>query len=177
MNKSTLYIGIDPGKDGYICINYKGKIEFRKMPMISKKVFDVQKLSDIMSDIKDLSNSVLFTHCVLEDVHAVFGSAAGSTFAFGYGCGLVEMALVCNKIPFSKVAPKKWQKEMFEGVPLIQKSSSTGKTMVSDTKKMAEVAAKRLFPDIDFKDTARCTTSHDGKIDATLMCEYSKRNY
>lgn len=176
MNKSTLYIGIDPGKEGYICINYKGQIEFKKMPLIGKE-YDVQKLHEGLAAVGALSNTVTFTHCVLEDVHAIFGSAAGATFEFGYGVGLLEMALVANRIPYTKVAPKKWQKQMFEGIPEIKKPSSTGKTMKTDTKKMAEIAAARLFPEIDFRDSERCKKVHSGKIDATLMCEYSKRNF
>lgn len=173
---STLYVGIDPGKDGYICINYKGKIEHKKIPLIGKE-YDVKELAKLIGSVGALSSTVLFTHCVIEDVHAIFGSAAGSTFEFGYGVGLLEMALAMANIPYTKVAPKKWQKQMFEGVPEIKKPSSTGKTMKTDTKKMAEISAKRLFPDIDFRDSERCKNAHGGKVDATLMCEYSKRNF
>lgn len=176
MNKSTLYIGIDPGKNGYICINYKGAIEFKRIPLIGKE-YDVRELSEVFGTIKSLSETVTFTYCVVEDVHAVFGSAAGATFEFGYGVGLLEMGLVANKIPFTKVAPKKWQKEMFEGIPEQKKPSSTGKTMKTDTKLMALQAAKRLFPDIDLRDTERAKKPHDGKVDALLICEYANRNF
>lgn len=176
MNKSTLYIGIDPGKNGYICINYKGSIEFKRMPLIGKE-YDVKELSNIFKTLHTLSDMVTFTHCVIEDVHAMFGSAAGATFEFGYGVGLLEMALVSNDIAFTKVAPKKWQKQMFEGIPEQKKPSSTGKTMKVDTKLMALQAAKRLFPNIDLRDTERAKKPHDGKVDALLICEYANRNF
>ena len=173
---NTLHVGIDPGKNGYICINYKGSIEFKRIPLIGK-VYDVKELSELFGTIKAIGDMTSHVHCVIEDVHAIFGSAAGSTFEFGYGVGLLEMGLVAYNIPFTKVAPKKWQKQMFEGIPEQKKPSSTGKTMKTDTKLMAEMAAKRIFPNIDLRDTERCKKSHDGKVDALLICEYCKRNF
>lgn len=176
MNFSTLHIGIDPGKYGSICLNYKGDIRIHNIPLIGKE-YDTRGLAKLFEEIYELSQMVLFTHCVVEDVHAVFGAAAGATFEFGYGVGLIEGMLAIKHIPFTKVAPKKWQKEMFEGVPEIKKPSTTGKTMKTDTKKMAEIAAKRLFPGIDFTNGGKSVKVNDGKVDATLMCEYCKRNF
>jgi len=166
------FVGIDPGKDGYICINYGGEFEFHPIPKIGKE-FDILELATIIGHISHLGD----VHCTLEDVHAIFGSAAGSTFTFGFGCGLIEGMLVMAGIPYTKIQPKKWQKQMFEGVAVQMMKQSTGKTMVVDTKSMAEISAKRLFPAVDLRDTPRCRTSHDGKVDALLMCEYSKRNF
>lgn len=177
MNHNTLYIGIDPGKQGYITIMYKeGEPEFKKIPLIGKE-YDVTELSKIFSVLNSLSETTSFTHCVVEDVHAIFGASAGSTFEFGYGVGLIEMGLVMAHIPFTKVAPKKWQKEMFEGIPEQRKPSSSGKTMKVDTKLMALQAAKRLFPNVDLRDTEKCKKPHDGKIDSLLICEYCSRNF
>jgi len=60
---------------------------------------------------------------------------------------------------------------MFTGVEEI---TITGKS-TRDTKAMALVAAKRLFPGRDFKLTDRSTKPHDGMVDALLMSEYGKR--
>lgn len=176
MNNSTLYIGIDPGKNGYITINYKSQIEFKRIPLIGTE-YDIKELSNIFQTLHALSDMVTFTHCVIEDVHAIFGSSAGSTFEFGYGVGLLEMGLTMVNIPYTKVNPKKWQKQMFEGIPEQKKPSSTGKTMKVDTKLMALQSAKRLFPTIDLRDTERSKKPHDGKVDSLLICEYCKRNF
>lgn len=170
MSKS--HIGIDPGKKGYICINCEGELKFHPIPQIGKE-FDILALATIIGDISHLGD----VHCVLEDLHAIYGSAAGSTFSFGFGCGLIEGMLVMAGIPYTKIQPKKWQKQMFEGVKIQMKPSQTGKTEVVDTKSMAEIAAKRLFPLVDLRDNPRCKISHDGKVDSLLMCEYSKRNF
>lgn len=173
---SDLFIGVDPGKDGYICINFEDKIEFKSMPKIGKE-FDIRELSKIFDSIYGLSSLSNKVYCVLEDVHAIFGASAGATFEFGFGLGLLEGMLVSCEIPYSKIQPKKWQKQMFEGVSEQRKPSSTGKTMKVDTKAMAEIAAKRMFPEIDLRASERCKKSHDGKVDALLLCEYAKRNF
>jgi hypothetical protein len=174
--ENNLYIGIDPGKDGFFCIIWKQDIVFHAIPTIGK-AFDIQELSKIINSIELMMDLADKTYCVIENVHAVFGSSAESTFTFGFGCGLIEGMLGLVHIPYTKIQPKKWQGQMFEGVQLQTKPSSVGKPQKTDTKKMAEVAAKRIFPDIDFRASERCVNSHDGKVDALLMAEYARRNF
>lgn len=174
---TKVYIGIDPGKAGGIMIlNRKSgtSVEGNVMPLIGKE-YDVRKIFEILSGAATEDSKACF--CAIEDVHAIYGSSAGSTFEFGYGVGLLEGIVVALGIPYAKIQPKKWQKEMFEGIPNQQKKSSTGKTMVNDTKKMAEMAASRLFPDIDLKASSRCKKVHDGMVDALLIAEYAKRKF
>ena len=166
-----IYIGIDPGKTGFICVLSGNQIQFYPIPKIGKQV-DLLELSNIIEKYKDAN-----CHCVMEDVHAIYGSAAGATFEFGRIVGSLETLLVAFKIPHTKVAPKKWQKEMWEGVSVQKKPSSSKKTMVTDTKKMSEVAAKRLFPDIDLRKSTRANNVDDNKVDSLLMAEYCRRNY
>ena len=80
-------------------------------------------------------------------------------------------------IPYTKVQPKKWQKQAWEGIPLIKKPSSTGKTQVTDTKAMSLIAAKRLFPKEDLRATERSKIPHDGKVDSLLMANHCLRNF
>ena len=89
----------------------------------------------------------------------------------GHQSGAVEMMAIALRIPYTKIPAKQWQKEMFTGVEEI---TITGKTS-RDTKAMALVAAKRLFPGRDFTFTERSTKPHDGYVDALLMSEYGKR--
>jgi hypothetical protein len=60
---------------------------------------------------------------------------------------------------------------MYVGVQEAKKSN--GKR---DTKAMALIACKRIFPDIDLTLTSRANKPHDGYIDAILMAEWGKRN-
>lgn len=171
-DKKKLRVGIDPGKSGFITeISVRGIISY-PIPTIKGKFIDILELHDILENI-----SFTDAHVVLEDVHAIFGSSAKSTFSFGFVCGLIEGILVSLKIPYTKVQPKKWQKVMWEGIPVIKKPSTTGKTQVTDTKAMSLMAAKRLFPDVDLRATERSTKPHDGKIDSLLLAEYCRRNF
>lgn len=171
--ENRLYIGIDPGKNGFISVLQDDAKSFIPIPLIGKE-YDIKELSNIFQFLNKYDTKV---YAVLEDVHAIFGASASATFEFGFGLGLLEALLVANNIPYSKIQPKKWQKQMFEGIPEITKPSSTGKTMKTDTKAMALMAAKRMFPDIDLRATDKCKKPHDGKVDALLMCEYCKRNF
>lgn len=168
-------IGIDPGKDGYFTIwrESSNEFEYKSIPLIGKEV-DYLAFSKLLDQINPSIHEV---YAVMEDVHAVFGSSAKGTWSFAYIAGALEMLLICKGIPYTKVAPKAWQKQMWVGVALQQKPSSTKKTMVTDTKSMSTIAAQRMFPNEDLRDTPRCKKPHDGKVDSLLMCEYCKRNF
>lgn len=170
-----LFIGIDPGKSGFITVYDSDSNDhvFAPMPKIGENI-DVKGLADLFGII---SHSGIIVHAVIEDVHAIYGSSASSTFTFGYVTGLLEMALVSNNIPFTKIQPKTWQKQMWQGVSLQQKSSTTGKTMVTNTKVMSITAAKRLFPNIDLRRTSACRVPDDNKVDSLLICEYCYKNF
>jgi hypothetical protein len=170
--RDKTYIGIDPGKTGFITAIRNDEIKSYPIPTVKGKFIDISELHFVIGEItKGLC------HVALEDVHALFGSSAKGTFSFGFTCGLIEGIVVSHKIPYTKVQPKKWQKEMWEGIPLIKKPSTSGKTEVTDTKAMSLLAAKRLFPDYDLRATARSSTPHDGKVDSLLMAEYCRRNF
>ena len=167
-------IGIDPGKGSYLCLWDEGKksFEFHQFPVIGKET-DLKGIDEIFGKISVGSD----VHAVIENVHSVFGSSSHATFEFGWINGVLESLLVSYDIPYTKVNPKAWQKEMWEGVAIQQKKSSTGKTMVNDTKAISEMAAKRLFPNIDLRATERSKKADHNKVDALLICEYCKRKF
>ena len=75
------------------------------------------------------------------------------------------------------VRPQKWQSLVRRGYDPMKVPSSTGKTMVVDSKAMAEHIATTEYPNIDFRKTERAKKNHDGKIDSFLICEYLRRTY
>lgn len=172
---SKIHIGIDVGKNGFIAVINSDIIDFYEIPKIGSEV-NLLKLSQLIYELRTFDEGKSM-HCVIEQVHAIFGSSAKSTFEFGRISGILESMLVCNSIPYTLVQPKIWQKEMFSGIPLQKKPSSSGKTLKTDTKKMALMAANRLFPNIDFKRTERCKLVDDNKVDALLLAEFSRRKF
>lgn len=171
------YGGIDPGEKGAICIlDYNGKIIYQESLFKDQDNLNFKELAVHFEMFERIN-----VHFVLEDVHAIFGASAASTWNFGKVCGAIEMALTDRKLAYTKVAPKLWQKEMFQGIALITKVSSTKKTDVKNTKAMSYQAVSRIFPDINFHKISGKTGNRsksvidDNVCDATLMAEYARR--
>lgn len=153
------YIGIDVGAKGYIAVFKDG--EWQYFPLLSSNPLDI---TDYLRQFA-ISECV----CVIEDVRAIHGSGATATFNFGYGKGILIGILTALAIPYTQVAPKKWQKEMWDNTDKVNSGDKI------DTKKTSINCAKRLFPHIDFRRTEKCKNVDDNKVDATLLCEYGRR--
>jgi len=167
---SKMYIGIDPGKDSFICSITNDIVSFDRIPMIGTET-DLQSLNGIFSRLKSDN-----CHAVLEDVHSIFGSSAKSNWEFGKINGILEALLTANSIPYSKIQPKAWQKQLWEGVAIQKTLGSTGKEK-TDTKKMSLLAAQRLFPNVDLRKSERAKLPDHNKVDALLLAEYCRRNF
>lgn len=163
-----LHAAVDVGKDGAIVVIENNRIVFKSVtPCIGNQI-DLAELRKILKgyDLEEI-------HFVVEDVHAVFGSSAKATFNFGWSLGIIEGVLSGLGIRYTKVAPKVWQKEMWQGVTPIYKNEKKA----IDTKATSLIAVKRLFPDVDLRRSERATKPHDGIVDALLMAEYCRRKF
>lgn len=157
-------IGVDPGKEGYFTVMKRTGITHYPMPKVGKEI-DPHGLADLIVNLSS-DCDVQHTIVVIEDVHAIHGSAATATFNFGFVCGMIRMGFILCGMPIVMVAPKKWQKEMFEGV----KSNI-------DKKVMSVLAAKRLFPQQNLLRTPNCKTPDNNLTDSLLIAEYGRRHY
>ena len=167
------YLGIDVGKEGFLAIQYKGVFSF-----YSIVDNDLYQLSVIMAEMRSKYPNLT---CVIEDVHSIFGSSSKSTFSFGFNKGYLIGLLAANNIPYVLVQPKTWQKEIWGNSDMVVtykevtiKDKKTSRKEVN-TKATSINAGKRLFPQIDFRKTTRCTKVDDNKVDAALMSEYARR--
>jgi len=168
---SRIYIGIDVGKLGGIAIiNEAGEVlELHAMPLIGKE-YDIHKIADILRG-RDIDSCKV----VIEDVHSIYGTSAKSNFEFGRGRGILEGIVCALNMRHTMVKPKTWQKEMTDGIPK-QFKMSKGKK-VNDTKAIALLACRRLFPNQDLRKNERCRVPSDGIIDGLLMAEYCRRRF
>jgi len=160
---AKIYMGIDIGLSGAIAIIEDGEITGSKMPVLGKGI-DPQTIIAAMQHEKP-------DHVIFEKLGVIFGTSKATAFSMGYQSGVIEAACISLKIPYTIVPAKQWQKDMYVGVQEAKKSN--GKR---DTKAMALIACKRIFPDIDLTLTSRANKPHDGYIDAILMAEWGKRN-
>jgi hypothetical protein len=171
--ENRVYLGIDVGSKGFITLNTGSEFKF-----YSIADNDIYQLSDIFRDIKNEYPNVV---CVMELIHAIFGSSAKATFAFGEINGILKGLLMANKIPYHLVPPKTWQKEMWDNKDLVvsyKTMTVKGKDVSKkdiNTKQTSINAAKRIFPNIDLRKTERCKNPDDNKVDSLLIAEYGRR--
>jgi hypothetical protein len=117
-------IGIDPGTNGGIAWITDGKPCVEKMPATRQDLWDL--LRDITSNGK--------CYAYLEQVHSSPQMGVKSAFTFGNGFGHLEMALTAAGIPFERVRPQVWQKDMG--------------CMTKGDKNVTKRKAQELFPEM-----------------------------
>lgn len=186
------FIGVDPGKTGFITVFVDGEYIFYPMPTHKvesgkfnrngtpkmKEVFWEEGLPYLYEEIKYQLKSYLVS-AAIEDVIGREGWSAQNNFNFG---GITKqlklMLLMLHPVSIIEVRPQKWQSVMYQGIEKIKMPSSTGKTMINDTKAMSAKVAQMLEPDIIFSKQAvrkKDGTTHkidDNKTDSFLICRY-----
>jgi hypothetical protein len=130
-------LGIDPGKSGsFALLNDNCVIEVKSMPVIKMKG---QKAQYDEREVFNIIKNSGADKIIIEKVNAMPGNGAAASFTFGFGFGLLVMAAACSGIPYSLVHPRRWKREMLCDIP-----------GAGDDKARSVIAAKRLFPNVDF---------------------------
>lgn len=183
----NIFIGLDPGKEGFITIYDPLSKTYEFLPMPTHKVPTGKKLKSGLDEMKSEFNQAgmvdLVTHfktyykdcklhAVLEEVIGRQGWSAQNNFNFGHTAGLQMMVLFMAGADITLVRPIKWQAIMYQGHEKVMIPSSTGKTMVHDTKATSKIVAQKLAPEVDFRKTPRSTKLDDNKTDSLLMALY-----
>jgi len=170
MEKSKCYVAVDIGKSGGIAVITDEGVQTFQMPKI-KTELDYHALANMF---EGFSNKYPDMHISFEKLGVIFGSSKQTAFSMGEQSGCVEMLCLCSATPYTKVRAVDWQKEMFQGLDQITRAGKSGKP-VRDTKAMALMAIKRLYPSLKLTFGERATVPHDGLIDAVLIAAYAKR--
>ena len=170
--KQQLYIGIDPGKKGgIVAISNQGMVGKWIIPLIGDNV-DAEAIWVILNGLKERYNPTL----ILEDVHSLFGMSASTNFSMGHTLGILDGIIAVAKVKLSRVAPKTWQKEIWENNDMEYKPIKSDQKKPSiDTKLTSMKAAHRLYPNEDFRATTRSKNDWDGLTDACCLAEYGRR--
>ena len=144
-----VYIGIDPGAKGSMCVIGNGKVLF--------KDFDLKEYSSILKAFLDTDELMV----AIEKVHAMPGQGVSSSFSFGQRLGELEGILTALQIPYELVAPKDWQKAC--GIPA-----------KSDKKGIASVIQK-LYPTAELYGNKGGL--RDGRSDALGLAHFIRLKY
>lgn len=156
--KMTTYIGIDPGLSGAIAaIRPNGGIEIADTPTMQVKKGKGKRNEYLPAQMAEFLNGYSNCHVFIEKVHSMPGQGVSSMFRMGEGYGLWIGILSALKIPFTKVTPQAWKKELMAG--LKDKDAARGR-------------AQELFPHamVFLKRKKDCD-----RADALLIAEYGRR--
>lgn len=173
MKDNIVYVGIDPGKTGFISIEFNGEYEF--FPITEKSGnFDESIFLKIFKHIRSKYEG-FEVKVAIEEVGGRGGWSATNNFNFGYIAGMIKSVFILLNVEILMVRPQKWQSYMRQGYPDLKKTSSTGKTQVRDPKAVAQMIVEKEYPEIDFRRTTRARKNDDNKIDSFLIMKYLKR--
>ena len=146
-----VYIGIDPGAKGSMCVISNGKVVI--------KDFDLKEYSNTLKAFLDTDDTELMV--AIEKVHAMPGQGVSSSFSFGQRLGELEGMLTALQIPYELVAPRDWQKAC--GIPA-----------KSDKKGIASVIQK-LYPTAELYGNKGGL--RDGRSDALGLAHFIRLKY
>lgn len=161
-----LYVGIDPGKDGAIAsIGPFRSVEFFDTPVVGsgKRSYDVAAMAGILKQLvaSQKNQDQIEVKVALELNHARPGQGVTSMWSMGEGSGLWEGILAALSIPYEKVIPQRWHKEILSGLPKGKESSV--------------LQAQRLYPECEDKLKTPRGRLLDGRADALCIAEWLRR--
>lgn len=163
--KMTKFMGIDPGAKGSLCIldtDNKKDILFLPTPCLKMQSKRLREI--IIAEHKKWPIHM----AGIEDVHAIFGTSAGSNFKFGYNTGLITGIIESTNIGLDLVQPKVWQRAI--GAPTRKKAGSSMKL-----KKAIARIALRLYPDAKLFGPRDGLL--DGRADSLMIAHYLAIKY
>lgn len=164
-----VYIGCDPGAKGFMTF-LKPNGEHLFVALSEHSIYDIHCI--LKRELQEYKDKGWKAVAALEEVHAIFGSSAKSTFSFGVIFGMLRGLFIAAGLPLHLVPPKKWQQDIWSSA---DKAFATkdGKRKV-DTKKTSLNAARRLFPTVDLRRSPNCKKEDDNKCDSLLIAEYAR---
>lgn len=159
-----MIIGIDPGLNGGACCMANNGEIIALVALQTRHTAGRNELDgDWLAQWIELCFHDSDDECIcMEDIGnrypnqlAMRSCALGGGIIIGVGDAL--------SVPVYRYQPKLWQKAML------------GRCSKGETKSRALQVAQQLWPTQIWTATPRCTTPHDGIIDATLITEYHRR--
>lgn len=146
-----LYLGIDPGNNGSLCI-----LDNRQISFIDYKD---KALRGYIQHIKDLNKDNIVV--AVEEVNSMPKQGVKSTFTFGTNYGLIQGMLQALEIPYILVKPQIWQKKLL--IPA-----------KSDKKKIASIILN-IYPNALIYGVRGGLL--DGRSDSLCIAHYMKLYY
>lgn len=154
-----MYLAIDPGLKGAVCIFDEMKDE-----IVLIKEFD--------NDVVALLSTLLYINKIktvyIEDVHGRGGNSAQSNFTFGFNYGQIHAILECFQLNVVTINPRTWQKAM--GISDLRKSFMN--------KISTKECAFKIYQEMKLPEQWVLTERNrvkDGCVDAALIAIYASK--
>ena len=169
------YIGIDIGIDGGLSIidEDRNLIFCEPMPtvdvFINKKNRKKYNLQEINQLIESWKKEYKIHMAGIERLRPIPKQSSQTGFSLGGGSMLFKELFTILGIPFVEIEPHVWQKEIFNSLGVQYNKKNL--------KQASILAAKQLFPSMDFKPTERAKKESDGMTDSCLIAEYTRMNF
>lgn len=156
-----MIVGIDPGKEGaFVQLSMSGRIEATApMPLKPDGSVDYQEVKRILATMNGPSRFYL-------ERAVSFGMGGKSAFNYGMGFSVIQCALLELGLAVTLVEPRKWAKEIFQGIDSKLKPKEQG-----------IIALERLFPVERSKIPVgpKSGRAHPGMVDALFIAEFGRR--
>lgn len=159
---SPWILGIDPGLGGAVAVlEGTGRlIRVEDTPSLwvragrrRRRAYDVAAMRRILARCLLEGNGAL--HAVIEAQQAMPRQGVRSMFSTGFGYGVWVGLLAGLAIPYTVVAPRRWQSALLMGR--------------GDPKALSILTASQLFPGVSLP------RGRHGRADAVLLAEYGRR--
>jgi hypothetical protein len=150
-------VGIDPGAKGSLC----------SLDTVSKSIWFIPTTALPHELYAWLKRDDSIHMIGIEDVHAIYGTSAGSNFKFGFNVGLLHGIIGATQIGMDLVPPKVWQKET--GIRFKKGMTSAMK------KKTVAAKALQLYPKAQLHGPKGGLL--DGRSDALMIAHYLALKY
>jgi len=167
MQGKKWYLGIDPGLQGSFAVVSGDRIKYKLvMPTLSftTKSGKTKREIDRAGVLSFLHMLPPHTHVVIEKQKAYRSQNITSSCTICCNYGILLMALTVAHMYITEVPSDDWQAHF--GIVSVKKAG--GRT----TKEQAYGFAHDLYPDVNFRKSARSHLAHDGIVDAVLIANY-----
>lgn len=157
---SDIYIGIDPGLKGAICIMASDGIDLYDAPLLGKQP-DARQMFRLCGAVSPPKANV---YVAIERIHVMPKTSRVSAVTMGRGAGIWIGVVAARGYSLVEVTAAQWRRVMHVGI------GDKGKT----ARDKSLVAAGRLFPDVVI--TRRDKPCHD-RAEALLIAEWLRRSH
>jgi crossover junction endodeoxyribonuclease RuvC len=153
-----LYIGIDPGQKGGLCLidEKKKPLKYSVMPNTVKGIVDW--FVDVYEEYCEQKS--LQVTIISEKAQPMPKQGVTSAFTYGQHYGIFETLAAAMCLPFIEVRPAAWKKSLG----------------LNSEKTNSIKLCKQLFPSANLIPTPKSRKDHDGIAEALLIAEWGRMN-